>query len=316
MDERSNDENNHPYNTVINDSIDISDIDEEIDEAVVVEELVQSDEDEQIENNQKIQCIQKQQPIADNSKPTTKQLETPVKTKKRSKKRKLSHRAARLEEVHCKEHCIERIDTQLSISIKKLAIHEKPPVNLPPLQLHQRKCCDDIKLSSSDRNLPKYNGYRSEYGLTSRQIKNRNRYVEMMRQKQLSRQKLIEEYRALKLQQNEKVFCQWLREVSSRNKEQNMRNQNAKHGSQGVSPSYLSSSTLVVSKMGKPKQRPKTAEYVPKTHIKKAIRPHTTQSCVYIEVSPKLLNQGIHIGDLLITNSKKLSKKLHILTVS
>lgn len=49
IDKRPTNENNRPYNTVINDSIDISDIDEEIDEAVIVEELVQSDE---LEDNQ------------------------------------------------------------------------------------------------------------------------------------------------------------------------------------------------------------------------------------------------------------------------
>lgn len=115
--------------------------------------------------------------------------------------------------------------------------------------------------------------------------------MEMIRQKEMARQKLIEEYRALKMRQNEAVFCQWLKEVSKR-KEKRFEG-------------------------GSKTDRPKTAGFVPKTAMKKRVnRPTTSQSCVYIELSPNVLNKGVHVGDLLITNSKELSKKLHILTVS
>lgn len=147
--------------------------------------------------------------------------------------------------------------------------------------------------------------------------------MEMIRQKEMARQKLIEDYRILKVQQNEEVFCQWLREVTRRNKEQSLRNQLSRYGNKSVSSNYSSdaqnySSPKVVNinKTGKVKERPKTAGFVPKTNIKKKKRPHTTQSCVYIELSPNILKKGIHIGDLLITNSKELSKKLQILSVS
>lgn len=110
----------------------------------------------------------------------------------------------------------------------------------------------------------------------------------MIRQKEMARQKLIEEYRALKMRQNEAVFCQWLRKVSKKG---------------------------VKSEGGSRTERPKTAGFVPKTVKKRVKRPTTTQSCVYIELSPNMLKKGVHVGDLLITNSKQLSKKLHILTV-
>ncbi|KAL1509406.1 hypothetical protein ABEB36_004149 [Hypothenemus hampei] len=229
-----------------------------------------------------------------------------IETPKACKRKKQFKTTMKIQEVHCKEHCIEKLDAKLSISVKRLEIHEKPPLNLPPLQLHQRTCCDDIKLSNNDKNLPNYNGYRSEYGLTSRQIKDRNRHVRLMKQKELARQKLIEEYRALKVRQNEEVFCQWLREVSRRHQ----LSKNVKTGCRSKMGSCMSYSSNTNQK------RPRTASSVVKSNMKKEDRPHTSQTCVFIEVSPKMLDKGIHIGDLLITNSKKLSKKLHILTIT
>ncbi|XP_066153208.1 uncharacterized protein [Euwallacea fornicatus] len=309
------DQDNVPYNTILRGEVDIFDIEEEIDEAIV-EELILSDE-----NFTENECPNEtKKPILS---PKANELNIKKCTnsnsggsKKYCKRRRRPHRELRQQQVRCKEHCIEKLDAHLLMSIKKLEIHEKPPLNLPPLQLHQRKCCDDIKLANSDRNLPHYNGSRSEYGLSSRQIKNRDRYTEMIRQKEIARRKLIEDYRALKVQQNEQVFCQWLREVSKRNKE---RIQGVKHS--GISSrfrdlSYGNNSNFTDKGMVKyeNKGRPKTAGFVPKTKKKK--RPHSSQSCVYIELSPNLLNKGVHIGDLLITNSKELSKKFHILTIS
>lgn len=115
--------------------------------------------------------------------------------------------------------------------------------------------------------------------------------MEMIRQKEMARQKLIEEYRALKTRQNEAVFCQWLREVSKRKEKRGF-------------------------EAGSKTERPKTAGFVPKMLRKQKVKRPTTGSCVYIEFSPNMLNKGVHVGDLLITNSKELSKKLHILTVS
>ncbi|CAG9773097.1 unnamed protein product [Ceutorhynchus assimilis] len=274
------------YNTVVQENVDIYDTIEEEIEETVFDELVLSDiEVDKNNSNEEILMEKKISPIIIN--------EDKSKTKHSKRKNKST---LKKQDIHCKEHCIERLDTHLSMSIKKLEIHEKTPVNLPPLQLHQRKCCDNLKQSNTDRNLPNYKGYRSEYGLSSRQIKNRDRYMEMLRQKELSRQKLIEDYRALRVQQNEEVFCQWLKKVSKRGKDEQQIN-------------FLSPN------VDKAKERPKTAGFTPKTTIKKKKRPHTSQSCVYIEVSPSVLKKGINIGDLLITNSKALTKKLHILTV-
>ncbi|XP_060527268.1 uncharacterized protein LOC132702564 [Cylas formicarius] len=212
--------------------------------------------------------------------------------------------------VNCREHCIEHIDSNLSMSIRKLEIHEKPPSNLPPLHLRQRPCCDDNKIN---RNLPRYNGCRSEYGLTSRQLQRRNRYAEMLKQKEIARQRLLEEYRRLKIEQNEQVFCQWLKDISRR-KGHSRNASRASHTTQETTRSFDKDNTSK-----RLKERPKTAgvnEFIPKTRIKMKKRPLTTESCIYIQVPRDVLAKGIQIGDLLVTNAKAINKKLHILTVS
>ncbi|XP_050303637.1 uncharacterized protein LOC126741295 [Anthonomus grandis grandis] len=312
-----------PYNTVLRNDIEIFNIEEEIEEVdeAVIEQAVLAEYNNDLNEMEEVvssEEITSETEPKETLKDSSRGLEKPnsetgsSKSKKPAKRQKKTMKS---QEIHCKQHCIERIDN-IAMSIKKLEIHEKPPVTLPPLQLHQRKCCDEVRLSNSERNLPNYNGYRSEYGLSSRQIKLRDRQMEMVRQKEITRQKLIEEYRALKVQRNEEVFCHWLKEVTRRSKEPNLRNQlNRSKGYKSVSPgSYGTISPNIIQE--KLKERPKTAGFVPKTNIKKKKRPYTTQSCVYIEVPPNVLKKGIHIGDLLITNSKQLSKKLHILTVS
>ncbi|XP_072395645.1 uncharacterized protein [Diabrotica undecimpunctata] len=237
-------------------------------------------------------------------------------TSKHSSKRKKSgsKKVRSIGEVHCKDHCIDKLDIDLPMYIKKLEIHEKV-TNLPPLQLIQRKCCDEIK----HKNLPNYNGHRSEYGLSSRQLENIQKQKELLKIKEDTRKRLLEEYAQRKMQQNEAVFCQWLKEIAKRKQEtqkihKSKSTENQTTVKQSYSPTVIS---LPNKNTGRMKERPKTAnEFVPKTQIKKPRRPHTSSTCVYIEVPPDLLRRGINIGDLLVTNSKLLSKKLHILAVS
>ncbi|XP_056631376.1 uncharacterized protein LOC130441634 [Diorhabda sublineata] len=240
-------------------------------------------------------------------------------TSKHSSKRKNngSKQIKHIQEVQCRNHCIDKLDFDLPMYIKKLEIHEKV-ANLPPLQLIQRKCCDELK----QKNLPNYNGLRSEYGLSSRQLENRQKHKELLRLKEQTRQKILEEYTKRKMQQNEEVFCQWLKQIAKRrNETQKMDKNKVRHKNnlkrvkQLYSPSVIS---MPNKNTGRMKERPKTAnEFVPKTQIKKPRRPYSTSStCVYIEVPENILKKGINIGDLLVTNSKLLSKKLHILAVS
>lgn len=215
-----------------------------------------------------------------------------------------------VKEVHCKDHCIDKLDFDLPMFIKKLEIHEKP-LNLPPLQLLQRKCCDELK-QKVRRNLPNYNGLRSEYGLTSRQIDIKLKQKEQLKLKEENHRRILEEYRKRKTQQNEEVFCQWLKEISKRRQER----EKEKQGKYRNLPYSLSITSLSNKTVRRIKERPKTAnEIVSKNQIKKARRPHTS-TCVFIEVPQNLLQKGINIKDLLVTNSKTMSNKLHILTLS
>lgn len=212
-------------------------------------------------------------------------------------------------EVHCKEHCIDKLDFDLSMSIKKLEIHEK--VQLPPLQLLQRKCCDEVR-QKTPKNLPNYNGLRSEYGLTSKQLAKRQKQQEVLKMREEMRQRLITEYRTRRIQQNEEVFCQWLKEVARRKAEkQNTKKPKYK---ESVVPNVI---ILPNKTAGRVRERPKTAnEFIPRTTVKKPRRPHTTQSCVYIEIPPSVLHRGLNIGDLIIRNSKLFNRNNLLLTVS
>lgn len=195
------------------------------------------------------------------------------------------------------------------MSIKKLEIHDK--FQLPPLQLLQRKCCDEVR-QKVPKALPRYNGLRSEYGLSSRQLEKRERQKQMLKMKEEMRHQLIGEYKQRKIEQNEAVFCQWLKEVARRKAErQNSRKTKIK---ETVSPTVI---TLPSKMTEKAKGRPTTAnEFVPKTNVKKRRRPHTTHSCVYIEVPRSILERGFSVGDLMVSNSKLFSKNMHILAVN
>ncbi|KAJ3654585.1 hypothetical protein Zmor_013763 [Zophobas morio] len=211
--------------------------------------------------------------------------------------------------VECKNHCIERLDFDMSMSIKKLEIREKP-VKCPLLKLQTRKCCDENK-ARNPTNLPCYNGFRSEYGLSSAELERRERRRQIIKMKEQKRQQLLKEYKNRKNQQNEEVFCQWLKDVARRKAQKQKINTN-NSAKQCFSPNVIS--FPVCEKMG---ERPRTAsEFVPRQNIKRTRRPHTSSACVFIEVPQKLLERGINIGDLLVNNSSFAAKKMHIVTVS
>lgn len=241
---------------------------------------------------------------------TFKQTESSKRSSKSSKRKTQIHKpSAGPNEVHCKEHCIDKLEYDLSMSIKKLQIHDK--FQLPPLQLLQRKCCDEVR-QKVPKALPRYNGLRSEYGLSSRQLENRERQKQLVKMKEEMRHKLINEYRQRKIEQNEEVFCQWLKEVSRRKAAR----ETAKKlkPKEAVCPNII---TLPSRNIGKSRERPRTAnEFVPKTNVKKRRRPHTTHSCVYIEVPQILLERGFDLGNLVVTNSKLFTKNLHLLAIS
>lgn len=235
---------------------------------------------------------------------TSKRSSKSSKTKKQSK-----YASSSPSEVHCKEHCIDKLECDLSMSIKKLEIHDK--FQLPPLQLLQRQCCDEVK-QKVPKALPRYNGLRSEYGLSSRQLEKRERQKQILKMKEEMRHQLMSEYKKRKIEQNEEVFCQWLKEVAKRkNDKQNSKQIKSK---ETVTPNII---TLPSKITGKSRERPRTAnEFVPKTSVKKRRRPHTTQSCVYIEVPQCVLEKGLTLGNLVVTNSKLFTKNLHFMAVS
>lgn len=295
---------NHPtildYKTTINDeNVTIFNIEEDVEE---VEEEVLEDVESDSEYKPEIKVSTVSEKTTDN--------ETTVSSRKESNKvKKISKSKAAFlnpHEVNCKDHCIDKLDYDLSMSIKKLDIQEK--LSLPPLQLLQRKCCDEVK-KKIHQNLPQYNGLRSEYGLSSRQLESREKQKELLKMRDRVCQQLMEEYKTRKMQQNEEVFCQWLKEVAKRKSEKKATNKRAVSAKQ--------SNTNKTEK--KIKERPKTANaFIPrtKTRKKRNTNKQNTNARVYIEVPSSCLEKHLRIGDLTITNSKLFSRNVHIITIS
>lgn len=272
--------------TINNENITIFNIEEDVEELEEVLEDVESDSEYQHEI--KVSTVSEK----------TTANETVASSKNEfSKRKKISKSKAAFlnpHEVNCKNHCIDKLDHDLSMSIKKLDIHEK--VNLPPLQLLQRKCCDEVK-KKIRHNLPHYNGLRSEYGLSSRQLEKREKQKELLKMRDHMRQQLLEEYKRRKMQQNEEVFCQWLKEVAKRKAEKTTNKR-----------------ALTACKTEKKiTERPKTADaFIPRTKTRKKRRPQTTNARVYVEVPRSCLEKHLRLGDLTITNSKLFSRNVHI----
>lgn len=208
--------------------------------------------------------------------------------------------------INCKNHCIERLDIDLDLSINRLHITEKP---CPMLKLQPRKCCEK-NLIKIEQKLPIYGGYKSEYGLSLEQLEKKERKKEMIKLREQKRQEVLREYKERKVQQNEEIFCQWLKNISKRKRDVETREKKTK---KCLTPTVFSFPNKTDDKI---KQRPKTAHFQPSHAVKKLKRPHTSTSCVFIEVPRNLLRNGISVGDIFIQNPPIKTNKLHFLSVT
>ncbi|KAK4881256.1 hypothetical protein RN001_004575 [Aquatica leii] len=191
------------------------------------------------------------------------------------------------EGISCKRHCIDDVDRfNFNSSITKIHLFEKS-YKCPRLKLQRRNCCENNELKFQQK-LPHYNGLRSEYGLNALQLERRQRRNEILQLKEQERQRVIEERKQRKEQQNEKVFCEWLKEVSSRKVNQKK--------SVKTLP-LLNRATLMFSgKETEKYKRPTTADQPIMKSIVKRRRPHTSTSCVFIEVPQNVLPMTIFIN--------------------
>ncbi|KAJ8917143.1 hypothetical protein NQ315_012635 [Exocentrus adspersus] len=296
------------YKTISNESLTIFDIEEDVLEEDVLEE-VESDSEHEPVPPAEVKAIA----VADKDK--TLSVEAVTASSRKRRKASAKSKAAFLNpaEVNCKDHCIDKLDRDLSVAVKKLDINEK--VDLPPLQLIQRKCCDEVKKKVHQR-LPSYNGSRSEYGLTSRQLEKREKHKEMLKMRERMRQQLIEEYKRRKMQQNEEVFRQWLKEVSRRKSE---KKNNSSSGKKRVASAKESTGYNKTTQ--KIAERPKTANaFIPRTKTRKKKRTQSSgskqEARVYIEVPRNCLEKSLRVGGLVIRNSKLFSRNVHIIALS
>ncbi|XP_045463156.1 uncharacterized protein LOC123672871 [Harmonia axyridis] len=213
--------------------------------------------------------------------------------------------------INCKYHCIERIETELSDAIRKLSLYEKPPV-CPPLKLIDRKCCTRNH-KRNPTSLPKYQGLRSEYGLSIEQITRRQKIKEMIRSREEKRQELIKEYEKKREEVNEQVFCDWLKKISDRKHRVGF-----KEFREGLNkpppPSRPVSSSKTSSRAVGSSKSTSESGYSSKTSSEKNTRARSGGQNVYVEVPRNVLQRGITVENLL--NSFGQSKKLYITTVS
>jgi len=95
------------YTTILREGLEVGDMEEE----AVVEELILSDEE-----------------VARKSIEPTITRPSDSSKKPQSARPKKKHKTVlpKHQEVHCKEHCIEKIEADLSMCVRKLDIHEKP----------------------------------------------------------------------------------------------------------------------------------------------------------------------------------------------
>lgn len=209
--------------------------------------------------------------------------------------------------INCKNHCIERLDVGLDLYINRLSIGEKP---CPMLKLQRRNCCERNPIKTEQK-LPVYIGYKSEYGLSLEQLEKKERKKEMIKLREEKREQILKEYQRRKNQQNEEIFCQWLKNISRRKRENETKEKITK---KCLTPTVFSFPNRIDDKI---KERPKTAHFLQTRNvIKKPKRPNTTNSCVFIEVPQNLLRRGISLGDIFIRNKQIKPKKLHFLSMS
>lgn len=230
--------------------------------------------------------------------------ELPKETKKHKRKRKFIQNNHHTH-VDCRSHCIERLD--LGLRIKKLDIHEKTVVR-PILKLQERKCCED----NNKTNLPSYVGHRSEYGLSLEQLERRQKINQIIRMKEEKRQQVLREFRERRRQQNEEVFCQWLRNVSNRRKTVTT----AKTTKETLLPKIINLPPGNNRVQHQPKARPVTAPLPPKSQffVRQKRRPQTSPAYVYIQVPQEVLKRGISVGSVHVSLSNGKNRKVNIVT--
>ncbi|KAK9876808.1 hypothetical protein WA026_015046 [Henosepilachna vigintioctopunctata] len=216
--------------------------------------------------------------------------------------------------IDCRYHCIERLDTELSDSLRKLSLNEKPPV-CPPLKLMSRKCCSENH-KKNPTSLPKYDGLNSEYGLSLEQISRRRKIKEMIRAKEDKRQELIDDYKRKKDEINEEIFCKWLKDIAERKyqvgfKEYKMNLNKFKNSPMDIRPA---SSKMLRRPTGSSKTTSESG-YSSKHSIEKYKRPKSNTQTVFVEVPKDVLRRGINL-DTILNNFKYQPKKLYISTLS
>lgn len=266
-----------------------TDYDNEVETAIAITKIEQSNNDSKDEITES----------------NTISVENPTVSEKSSKrKRRKSSRKQLTREVNCRNHCLDKLDTNFS----KLTIKDKPPTIFPPLKLRERKCC----LETKTKFLPTYNGLRSEYGLSRLQLENRQKHLMLMKERERLREQLLNEYKKRRIEQNEAVFSQWLKDVARRktNERQKLKTINR----------HCFTPNVICKKVGE--ERPKTANEICTSSGQRGVksggrkRPNSMHTSVYIEVPERVLRLGLQVGDLLVTDNNLLVKKLHILSFS
>lgn len=125
-----------------------------------------------------------------------------------------SRKSSYVENIYCNQHCIERIDCS-NTYLRKVINLKDGMVKLPRLKLHRRKCCEKNKFLQK---LPCYTGLRSEYGLNTLQLQRRDNIKEIILMKGQEKKRRTEENKLNKSIENESIFCNWLKTLSSRRK--------------------------------------------------------------------------------------------------
>lgn len=212
-------------------------------------------------------------------------------------KRPRKSRKSIKQDVNCKDHCIERLYSSAYVS--KMKWNEiQLPCQVPILKLHRRTCCEKNEQRCHEK-LPSYNGLRSEYGLDAKQLEKRKRSREILFLRREEKQRLTEENKIMRRQQNEQIFRQWLKSVSDRKISRKMR--------RSSSPSYA-----------KLRCRPKTAicaQFSPNNTVA-LVKNRIPPTRIYIELSPTLLRKGIGIGSIFLSSSdRSSSRRLHAFTI-
>ncbi|KAL3284968.1 hypothetical protein HHI36_019097 [Cryptolaemus montrouzieri] len=216
--------------------------------------------------------------------------------------------------IDCKYHCLERLDDELSESLKKLSMSEKPSL-CPPLKLIDRKCCSENHRKNPTI-LPKYDGLHSEYGLSVEQIVRKRKNKEIIRTKEQRKQEILEDYKKKKDEINEEIFSKWLKEISERKQRASFKQYRmslnkdtdiflqSRPVSAGISSGFIGSSKTT-SESG----------YSSKNSSEKSRRPKSVSQSVFVEIPKNVLQRGLKV-EYLLNNSRYQPKKLHITTSS